>query len=142
MHAKYSFHDTISFITQLRTVLYSTSHLFGCAQFPRLVSSGRGLRKRRRLVALIRIAALGGAPPPQRSRRLVLTLPVSGSLSIATVPSSKTWIIFIKTNDFILYIVCTMYVSRKNFSRDGIFKDRNQFQGIDSANLCSLSPNL
>jgi hypothetical protein len=91
--------------------LFYYTRLFGCAQLSRLVSSGRGgsgLRKRRRLVALIRIAALGGAPTPQRSWRLVLTFPVFGSLPIATVPSSKTWIIFIKPTAVIVYIVlCT-----------------------------------
>ncbi len=108
MHAKYLFHDTVPFITQLRTVLYSTTRLFGCAQIPRLLSSGRGcsgVRKGLRLVALIRVAALRGAPPPQRSWRLMLTFPVSGAFPIATVSSSKTWTIFNKTNDFILYIV-------------------------------------
>jgi hypothetical protein len=108
----------IHFMTQSLSILPSCvlslfyyTRLFGCAQLPRLVSSGRGgsgVRKRRRLVALIRIAALGGAPPPQRSQRLVLTIPVPGTLPIATVPSSKTWTIFIKTTAGILYIVLCM----------------------------------
>jgi hypothetical protein len=72
-----------------------------------------------RLEALIRIAALGGAPPPQRSRRLVLTLPVSGSFPIATVPSSKTMTIFIETNAVILYIV--LYAEKEKTFPETVF---------------------